>query len=149
MAKKDQKKLFFAACLDDTPFVQLLKERKIPFSAWGYINAVKKQRENFRKVVSDNITGDFIKQTRAAINKTADFFRSLPYVNITAEYYLSFLCGLCNDLWGEVKSEKEKTLLEKIEGHLFNIYQKLDPELKQDREMDLAVKDLKLLEKYF
>ena len=152
MARHDQKKLFLLACLQDSPLVQLLPEHKIPLAAWPYLNAIRKQREKLEKIVHASIK-DLEKQKRGAINKATMFFQAIVPANkqnqeTTPDYYLSFLCGLCNDIWWETKKKQEKLILEKIESHLYQIFARIQKKTA-DLDINNAVQDLKTLQNYF
>jgi len=149
MAKKDQKKFFFLACIDDNPFVLMAKEYKLPRGSWAYINALRRQRDAVKKLIYDRFKGNLHKQLKTTMNKSKDFFEKLSYDEIDFRYYLNFLLGLGNDIWEKVNDKEEKRRLGKILDHLFNLYQKIDPGLSAHITMDMAVNDLKRLERYF
>ncbi len=149
MAKKDQRKFFFLACIDDNPFVLMAKEHKLPKGSWAYINALRHQRDAVKKLIYDNFKGDLHKQLKTTMNKSKDFFENLSYDEIDFRYYLNFLLGLGDDIWIKVNNKEEKRRLGKILDHLFKLYQKIDPELDTNMTMDMAVSDLKRLEHYF
>lgn len=149
MARKDQKKFFFLACLHDEPFVAMFKGNKIPFGCWAYINAIRKRRDKLRNYLYANFKGDLQKQLKATSNKAEDFFRKMPYSQISCEHYISFLLGLGEDILVLSKDNTEKEHLDKIVSHLFSLYQKFDPELEGNEEIEKALKDLQRIEEYF
>jgi len=151
MARKDQKKLFFLACIDEDSFYKFMKESGgFTLRHWAYLRPIRHWREKLSSLIQNSKgIGDIQKQKKIACNKAVSFFQQLPYEDIPIEYYLNFLMGMASDLAQETKNKNEQQILGKIEENLFKLYILFDPEIKRENEMEQAHKDLDKLWEVF
>jgi len=148
MARKDQIKLFFCACIDEDPFVVLLKEAKLTIKYWPYINALRKWRDKLRDIVMAGVKNQQ-KQTKTAINKAIEVFKRVPADEITIEFYLNFCLALAEDIITRVRNNTEKYIWNKIIENMFKLYSLFDPELEKDKDMDQAIEVNNLVQEVF
>ncbi|SDO03600.1 hypothetical protein SAMN04488516_11717 [Desulfonauticus submarinus] len=148
MARKDQIKLFFCACIDEDPFVVMLKEAKISIKYWPYINALRRWRDKLRDLVLVGVKNQE-KQTKTAINKAIELFKRIPADEITIEFYLNFCLALAEDILERVRNKSEKHIWDKIIENMFKLYSLFDPGLEKDRDMEQAIEVNKLVQEVF
>ena len=148
MARKDQIKLFFCVCIDEEPFVRMLKEARLSIKYWPYINALRRWRDKLREMILQPLKCQS-KQTKTAINKAIEVFKRVPADEITIEFYLNFCLALAEDIITKVRNKTEKHIWNKIIENMFKLYSLFDPELEKDRDMDQAIEVNNLVQEVF
>ncbi|WP_457571842.1 hypothetical protein [Desulfovulcanus sp.] len=139
MARKDQVKLFACACLDEEPFVAMMRDARLKINHWAYINAIRKWRDKIRDLVLAGLPFPE-KQLKSAINKAASVFRKASHEAISVELYINFCLALTEDIYTRVRNKTEKHVWGKIIENLFKLYLCFDPALEADKAMEGAVK---------
>ncbi|WP_457571291.1 hypothetical protein [Desulfovulcanus sp.] len=135
MARKDQVKLFFCACVEDDPLVQFVKESGVQLKQWAYVRAIKLWRNRIRELVESGV-GNIEKQRKIAVNKALDLFSRVPERDLSIKIYLNFLLALAEDICSRVRKESEKRLWGKIIENLLKLYVTYDPELDATDDME-------------
>ncbi|RLC49276.1 MAG: hypothetical protein DRH57_00205 [Candidatus Cloacimonadota bacterium] len=151
MARKDQRKFFYLACLSDEAFIEMFRQKHLPIKVWAWLNAIKRRRDRLREYLYATFKGDLGKELAITSKKAEEFFEDVKKSKkeFDVRYYLNFLLALGDDIWSSVRNRFEFAYFGKILEHLFNIYLYFDPEINAESYMDEALKDLDLIEKYF